>query len=92
MRYVPVIQSFVDITTLGKCKKLRDRQHGWTTQHVAKTTYDLVNLNHKDKTIGQTLRNILMDIPSSTGNKETPLFLSIDKSWKVLRLHFLVPP
>jgi hypothetical protein len=92
MCFVPVIQSFVDIATLGKCKKLRNRQHGWTTQHVAKTTYDLVNLDHKDKTIGQTLRNILMDIPSSTGNKEIPLFLSINKSWKGGGYTFLYHP
>ena len=82
MRFVPVIQSFVDIDTLVKCKELRNRQHGWITQHVAKTTYDLVNLDHKDKDLGKTLRNIIMDIPSTSGNKETPLFLSIDKSWK----------
>jgi ribosomal protein S17E len=53
MRFVPVIQSFVDVTTLVKCKELRNRQHGWITQHVAKTTYDLVNLDHKDKDLGK---------------------------------------
>jgi hypothetical protein len=32
-----------------------------------------VNLDYKDKTIGQILWNIIMDIPSKPGNKESPL-------------------
>jgi hypothetical protein len=92
MQFVPVIQSFVNIATLGKCRILHNRQHGWTTQHMAKTTDDIVNLDHKIKTIGQTLRKILTDIPSTTGNKETPLFLSIDTSWKGGSYTFLFQP
>jgi hypothetical protein len=57
-------------------------QHRWITQHVAKTTYNIIILDQKDTEIGKSLQNILMDIPSSTENKNLPLFLSIDKSWK----------
>jgi hypothetical protein len=92
MRFVPVIQAFIDVTTLVKCKELRNRQHGWITQHVAKTAYDLVNLDHKDKDLGETLCNIIMDIPSTTGNTDTSLFLSIDKSWKGGGCTFLFLP
>jgi hypothetical protein len=79
MRIVLVIQSFMDLDTLAKCAELRNRQHGWITQHVAKTA---INLDKKDIEFGTSLQNLLMDIPSSTGNKSLPLFLSIDKSWK----------
>ncbi len=69
MRFVPVIQSFVDLDTLAQCAELRNRQHGWITQHVAKTTYDIINLDQKDKDIGKSLRNLIMDIPSSQHRK-----------------------
>jgi hypothetical protein len=49
---------------------------------VAQTTSDMINLNHKDKAISKTLRNITMDIQSMMGNKSLLLFLLIDKSWK----------
>jgi hypothetical protein len=49
---VPVIQSFADVDTLrSKCKELCKRQHGRITQHVAKTTYDMINHDHKDQAI-----------------------------------------
>jgi hypothetical protein len=71
MCIVPVIQSFVDLDKLAKCAELRNRQHGgWITQHVAKTTNNIISsLDKKDTEIGKSLQNLLMDIPSSTGNK-----------------------
>jgi hypothetical protein len=82
MRIVPAIQSFVDLDLLAKCAKLHNRQHGWITQKIAKTTYDIINLDQKDIEIGTSFQNLLMDITSSTGNKNFQLLFSIDKSWK----------
>jgi hypothetical protein len=80
MCIVPIIQSFVDLDTLVKCAELYNRQHGWITQHVAKMTYDIINLDQKDTEIGKSLRNLLMNISSSTGKRNLPLFLSINKA------------
>jgi hypothetical protein len=88
MRIIPVIQSFVDLNTLAKCTNLRNRQQGWITQHVAKTTYDIINLDKKDTEIGKSLQNLLMDIPSSTGNKFSRYSFQSISPGKVAATHF----
>jgi hypothetical protein len=67
---------------LTKFHLLCNCQDGWCAQHQAKTVDSLAVI---DTAVGQThktLRDMIMEIPATTGNTETLLFMAINAPWK----------
>ena len=53
----------------------------WSIQCQARTTYNL-NVINKTAKNDKTLCDMIIALPSKTGNTTTPLFMSIDLPWK----------
>jgi hypothetical protein len=82
MRYVSIVTDISSMQGLTKFNLLRNRQDGWCAQHQAKTVASLAVIDTEVGKTSKTLREMIMEIPATTGNTETPLFMAINAPWK----------
>jgi hypothetical protein len=93
MRFVPSVQRLMDVESTAKFNMLRNRQGGWCKQAKAKMRDDIVEVDHPISGLkGITIRDLVMQFKSTTGNTDTPLFASIDKKWKGAGFNFTFHP
>jgi hypothetical protein len=79
LRYVATLNRLVDLDMHQKFQELRNRQDGWRSQAQAKVCSSFFNLDVVSRKSKKTLRAMIMEIGSKTGNTKTSLFTSIDK-------------
>ena len=79
MRYVATLNHLVDLNMHQKFQELRNRQDGWRSQAQAKVCTSFFNLDVVSRKSNKSLRAMIMEIGSKTGNTKTSLFTSIDK-------------
>jgi hypothetical protein len=83
MRLVPEYFALLNTVAQVGSTRLRSRQAAFLQNVGVATTWEIANLDYKDQRIDKSLRDYLMDMPSS----EFPhlqLFHSIDKQWRGL--------
>jgi hypothetical protein len=79
LRYVATLNRLVDLDMHQKFQELRNRQDGWRSQAQAKVCSSFFNLDTVSRKSKKSLRAMIMEIGSKTGNTKTSLFTSIDK-------------
>jgi hypothetical protein len=82
MRYVSIVYDISSMQGLTKFHLLCNRQDGWCAQHQAKTVDSLDVIDTAVGKTSKTLRKMIMEIPVTTGNTKTPLFMAINAPWK----------
>jgi hypothetical protein len=82
MRYVSIVHDISSMQGLTKFHLLRNRQDGWCAQHQAKTVDSLAVIDTAVGKTSKTLGKMIMEIPATTENTETPLFIAINAPWK----------
>jgi hypothetical protein len=82
MRYVSIVHDISSMQCLTKFHLLRNRQDSWCAQHQAKTVNSLAVIDTAVGKTSKTPRKMIMEIPATTGNTETLLFMAINAPWK----------
>jgi hypothetical protein len=88
MRYVSIVHDISSMHGLTKYHLLRNRQDSRCAQHQAETVESLAVIDTAVGKTSKTLRKMIMKIPATAGNTETPLFMAINAcSFERQRLH-----